>query len=514
MTTLTQSISQKAIPEEVLALIPEELRKMYALIPIDFTSTGVLTVATSSYEDTLENLSVITKTLQKDNPSIIGVHPVNTDATNFNDGYLTHYRTTFAFNNNNNADNDNKVVATTAQEALFNRIMQSAIDKNASDIHIIPSKNNTLVSFRIDGQFTQQNFNITISDEMALSNLFKTKGKMKGNNLVPEDGQLIFNNEYEVRVNSLPYGRNTGRNIICARIIGRNDGIKSLETLSFTEDEAKSLRRIAAKPNGIFLICGPTSEGKSTTLYSLLKEIQIKKRCKIITIENPIEKYLDGIAQSETHEADTNSYSFADALRACLRQDPDVIMVGEIRDAETANIANIASQTGHLILSTLHVLNSIGVFQRLSDMGTNSRGFAEQVIGIASQRLLPVLCPHCKQRIESNLNADLRQQDLDLLEDGKFSYMATGCDKCNHTGISGRIPIIEIIEFNNYLKDFFRHEHGLVETEIFLRNNTSFKSLWQKGFDQVAKGNVSLDALLSTITRDEDLTQCKEGVSA
>ncbi len=307
----------------------------------------------------------------------------------------------------------------------------------------------------------------------------------------------------------MPYGKNTNRNIICARIIGTNAGIRSLEDLGFSDKETVLLRRIASKPSGIFLICGPTSEGKSTTLYSLLKEIQINHNCKIITVENPIEKYLGGVAQSETRDAKENKYTFGDALRACLRQDPDVIMVGEIRDAETAQIANIASQTGHLIFSTLHVLNSIGVFQRLSDMGANQKGFAEQVIGIASQRLIPVLCPHCKQEVISPKNSELRKQDLDKLNEGK-SFISVGCDKCGHTGISGRIPIIEIIEFNNYLKDFFRQEHGLIDTEKFLRKNTNFVSLWDKGFEQVVKGNVSLEELLNVITVDEDLNQYTE----
>lgn len=218
-----------------------------------------------------------------------------------------------------------------------------------------------------------------------------------------------------------------------------------MDELSLGDEEVSILRRLIHKPSGIILVCGPTGEGKSTTLYSCLKEIRDTTNSIITTIEDPIEKFIPGIAQTQVRiaENDSNSLTFDDALRCMLRQDPDVIMVGEIRDKATAITSVQGSQTGHLILSTLHVRNSISVFRRLNDMGANVSGFAEQIVGISSQRLLSVNCPHCRRRIVSKLNSELRGQDLELLEygtddngqEGYISYISTGCENAAIPGL-------------------------------------------------------------------------------
>ena len=189
------------------------------------------------------------------------------------------------------------------------------------------------------------------------------------------------------------------------------------------------------------------------------------------------------------------------------------MLVGETRDAETALTAVQASQTGHLIFTTLHVRNSIAVFRRLQDIGVNVSGFSEQIAGIASQRLLSTLCPHCRhtQRVPDEMLDQLRPQVRALLpkdsEGHALSYVSDGCSYCNSTGIGGRIPIIEIIPFNNYLRDYFSEKHGLVDIEIYLRQHIGFASLWDKGFAHVADGTVSLKELLSRIEPDEDLSK-------
>ena len=172
-----------------------------------------------------------------------------------------------------------------------------------------------------------------------------------------------------------------------------------------------------------------------------------------------------------------------------------------------------------MILSTLHVRNSISVFRRLADMGANVGGFAEQIVGITSQRLLSVNCPHCAKAIVSPLNEELRKADLEMLPDGideitgkegKVTYVSSGCEMCNHTGFMGRIPVVEILEFNNYLRDYFSLHHGLIDIEKYLRKNFGFKSLWDKSMTHVASGKVSLKELFSKIEPDEDLGDWNE----
>ena len=510
-------LSNADISTEVLSLVPQKIMEQRFLMPLKFDEeTGRITLVTSKYTDNFADIGIILKELCAANGSkILSIELLDTTYDNFSSGYNAHYKQNFTPSVVVEQVQIDTSKITSEQTKMADNILQQGITADASDIHITPTKDGpSKVEFRIDGKLYDAGIVLKQEDAVTICNIYKRNAGLDVNNLIGQDGRFTFLGR-DFRLSTLPYGNDNISNKIVLRILGALDSVKDLDELSFSDDEVKALRKLIRKPSGILLVCGPTGEGKSTTLYSCLKEIRDRGRYAITTAEDPIEKYIHGISQTQVKEADNEnaSLTYEKIMRSNLRQDPDVIMVGEIRDKPTAVIAVQASQTGHFILSTLHVRNSISVFRRLNDMGANTAGFAEQIVGISSQRLLSVNCPHCKKKIVSEYNELLRKQDLEMLEkgvddngnEGYISYISTGCDECNHTGFKGRIPIIEIIEFDNYLRDYFAEKHGLIEIEQFLRKNSSFKSLWDKGMSHVSEGSVSLEELLETIEPDIEL---------
>ena len=522
---LAGQVSELNISTKVLAMIPQDLMELRIIMPFRFDdATGILDIVTARYKDVCKDIAVISDVIARENSDVKGIRPYAVTYENFLSGFNAHYKQVFTSSVAINASTNQVVVdsgkITSEQTKLADEILKKAIEVSASDVHITPSGEVAYVHFRIDGKLRDSGMLLRVEDEVILGNIYKRNAGIEVNNLIGQDGRFTFLGR-DFRLSTQPYGDNGMRNKIVLRIIGKSENNLTLDTLGFQETEVVQLRKMINKPSGIILVCGPTGEGKSTTLYSSISELAANTDKVIVTIEDPIEKYIDGVAQTQVHIAETekNSLTFAKALRSMLRQDPNVIMVGEIRDKETALVAVQASQTGHLILSTLHVRNSVAVFRRLIDMGANVGGFAEQIVGITSQRLLSVNCPHCCKAIVSPLNDELRKADLVRLpegidsltgEKGKVTYVSSGCEKCNHTGFIGRIPVVEIIEFNNYLRDYFSSQHGLIDIEKYLRNNFGFKSLWDKAMVHVASGKVSLKELLSKIEPDEDLGDCNE----
>lgn len=503
-----QLISQIDIPANVLTMVSKELMEKRNLMPISFDSdTGTLTIVTSNYQEVSSDIAFLETLIRQNQPSVEAIYIEEVTYENLSSGYNFHYKIPFTPTvNNKTVSVPKEKEITSEQTKLADEILNKAIKVDASDIHITPLQESAKVQYRVNGKLRDTDFSLDKDDEITICNFYRRKAKIGVNNLVPCDGRFYFAGR-AFRLSTMPYGDSGERNKVVLRLLASGGAVAKVENLGFTNDEVEALRRLSQKPSGIMLICGPTGEGKTTTLYSLISEINDKNEKIIISYEDPIERYIDGIAQSQMHDAEDlkNKYDFARGMRSGLRQDPNVMLVGEIRDAETALIAVQASQTGHMIFSTLHVRNSISVFRRLSDLGANVSGFAEQIVGIASQRLLTTLCPYCKEKVESPLNNRLRERDLKLLEDGKSTYIAKGCKECNGTGYSGRVPIIEIIEFNNYLRDYFAEKHGLIEIEKYLRTNCAFESLWDKGFKYVINGDVSLEELLGCVEPDEEI---------
>lgn len=509
-------LSEAGIAREVLSMVPRTLMEQRYLMPAAFDpGRGRLTLATSRPFEVWTDLSVIHSQIAKDHPEVKAVTLLACEYENLAAGYMAAYGHPFSPAAGPEQAEVEIGKATNEQTRLADEILQRGIENRASDIHITPGRDGpSRVEFRVDGKLHDSGIVLSREDSVILCNIYKRNASLEVTNLVGQDGRFSFMGR-DFRLSTQPYGGDNLRNKVVLRIMGGAESSRSLDQLGFSSEEVAQLRRLIHKPSGIILICGPTGEGKSTTLYACLQELAQPANQVIVTVEDPIEKYIPGVAQCQVRLADNEraSLTFSKALRSMMRQDPDVIMVGEIRDGETALVAVQASQTGHLILSTLHVRNSISAFRRLSDMGANVSGFAEQIVGISSQRLLSLNCPHCRKSMVSPRNSELREQDLALLKEGeghdgrygRLSYFSSGCERCGNTGFIGRLPLIEIIPFDNYLRDFFAQPHGLVDIERHLRSAIGFTSLWDKGMRLVADGRVSLEELLSVIEPDADL---------
>lgn len=513
------SLADYTINTNVLAMISPQIMSEKNVMPLSYNETNnILTVVTPNYNEIFREQTILTELLKEFNDQLAGLNIVGIEFNNFTSGYSAHYHQQFISGNGTKSNREiykiNMDTVTSEQTKLAREILQKGVEAGASDIHIEPGATGARVRFRIDGRVQGSSIpTLSISDEVMVCNIYKRNAGLEVSNLVAQSGRFSMYGK-DFRFESTPYGDSGIRNTIVLRIIGSSDEITSLDNLNFKKEETEQIRDLLYEPNGIILVCGPTGEGKSTTLYSCIKELADSDNYVIDTVEDPIEKYIDGISQSQYHyaEVERNSYTFAKAIRSFLRADPDVIMVGEIRDKETALTAIQASQTGHLIFSTLHVRNSISVFKRLYDMGVNVSGFTEQTAGIISQRLLALNCPHCRKRVVSKLNRKLRKKDLLMLKQGEdeqgnkgyITYKSVGCERCHLTGIVSRKPILEIIPFNDYMRDYFCERHGLVEIEKYLRKHNGFRSLWDKGMELVATGEVSLEELLSRLPVDTE----------
>lgn len=502
-------LAEISIPAELLLKVDKKMVDRYFIMPFEFNSdTGALKVVYYR-PDTILALDLILKKLQSRHAEIKEIEPYTVSFENFRDGVQTQYNQAFNPQQGNSSGESNSMMAAdTELTKLVQDILTKAIDMKASDIHITGGKFGSYLQFRVNGELVQPDIQITKDFKSGVRNRIMAfcEGMDAANPLIPQDGSFKFGDK-EFRVNILPMGEEYGSKI-AIRINDPESNLARLDNMAFDKNDLDVIKRLCQKPYGIILATGPTGEGKTTTLYGCLAERGTEDYV-ILSFEEPVERRIEGIAQSPINilkENDKNSYGFDTALKAAMRQDPDIINIAEIRDKMTAIAAAQASQTGHLVFSTIHVRSIISVFKRLRDLGISNIGsITSEIAGIFSQRLVALNCPHCRKRVISECNSILRQQDLDMLEEGKYSYESHGCEKCNFTGIAGRKPIVEILEFNNVYRDFFEEKHSLIETEIFLRKR-GFKSLWDKGMALVKTGDLSLKQLTGRLEPDEDLS--------
>ncbi|MBP9996649.1 MAG: Flp pilus assembly complex ATPase component TadA [Lachnospiraceae bacterium] len=330
---------------------------------------------------------------------------------------------------------------------LVKSMIESAVRKRSSDIHIEPMENQVRIRYRIDGTLYQQN---TYSPRIlpALVARIKIIGGMDiAEKRKPQDGritQVVDRMEYDIRVSILPtvYGEK-----IVMRLTSKTALTKAKKDLGFSDSELKVFDHILSNPHGILLVTGPTGSGKSTTLYTALSELN-SSEVNIITVEDPVEANIDGINQVQTNNK--ANLTFASALRSILRQDPDIIMIGEIRDGETAGIAVQASITGHLVVSTLHTNSAASTVTRLEDMGIEPYLIADSTVGIIAQRLVRRLCPACKQEYEPD---EEEKELLGIAPDEHVKiFRPRGCKLCDDNGYKGRIGVYEIMEVTHDLK--------------------------------------------------------------
>ncbi len=370
---------------------------------------------------------------------------------------------------------------------LINAILSQAVRDHASDIHIEPFEDRLAIRFRIDGILTE-----VLSPKLVLAPVLVSRLKVMARldiaeKRLPQDGRItvkLGGNAVDIRVSTLSSAH--GERVVL-RILDTAAGQLKLEQLQMQEAEAHKLSRALHKPHGIILVTGPTGSGKTTTLYAGLSHINDRRR-NILTIEDPVEYLLPGIGQTQVNTK--VDMTFARGLRAILRQDPDVVMVGEIRDRETASIAVQASLTGHLVLSTLHTNTAIGAVTRLEDMGVEPFLLASSLEMIVAQRLVRVLCEHCKKPHTPTAAERLL---LALPKDCQV-FSPVGCEHCNHIGYRGRMGIYEVIEVDDTLRQMI-HEHA-GEQELLAHARKSCAALIDDGRQRILDGHTCMEEVL------------------
>ncbi len=373
---------------------------------------------------------------------------------------------------------------------LVNLAVLTAIRDGASDIHVEPTKSSTRIRYRIDGRLREL-MSAPPGMHAAVISRIKVIGKMDiAERRLPQEGRVHVvaeGRDVDLRVSSMP--TLVGEKIVL-RILDKSALRVSLDMLGMSADQFESFRRIIQKPHGIVLVTGPTGSGKTTTLYSVLDLLATPEK-NIVTIEDPVEYQLDLINQIQVN--DTIGMTFARALRSILRQDPDVVMVGEIRDEPTARVAIQAALTGHLVMSTLHTNNAPGAFVRLSDMGIESYLLASAFNGVVAQRLARTICPQCRTSYYPS-EAVLRDAGW-ADEPDRVCYKGEGCKHCHDSGYRGRLGIFEIIEVSDEVRTAIHSltdESGLIQ--VVRRHG--WRPLREEGLQLVIDGRSTLEEVL------------------
>jgi len=375
---------------------------------------------------------------------------------------------------------------------LVNTIIQQAIKKNASDIHIEPQEKNVRVRYRLDGELVEIMLINKTLHQPILSRIKLMAGMDIAKKRCFQDGSFhltVDNHIIDIRVSTIPTVN--GEKAVL-RLLNRNRFLLNLEQLGFNEKQINSIYKMLNIPYGMILVCGPTGSGKTTTLYSMLNYIN-KPNKNIVTLEDPIEFALPGINQVQINPQ--VGLTFADGLRAILRQDPNIIMVGEIRDQETANIAIRAALTGHLVFSTLHTNNASGAIVRMLDMGVESYLLASCLVGIIAQRLVRKICPRCK---EEYLPSESEKAFLGVNSEKIRLLKGKGCNFCNHTGYSGRTVVGEIVYLHSAHRRLISKRAPLQQLDRVSRK-LGYRNIKQNGIDLVYKGITTVEELMALI---------------
>lgn len=491
-----------AIEPEIQELIPASVLKKYKMIPFEYAvdNMNVLRVAMSDPMDmtAMDDIGIITN---------LRVEPVVATTTSimlaidryYGQAEVNSALEEYAREKEIFLEEEEDIYSEDVNNSPIVQLVKSMIDQavrqRASDIHIEPMERQVRIRYRIDGAlYEKATYNARLLAAMVAR--IKIIGGMDiSEKRKPQDGritQVVDRKEYDIRVSILPtvYGEK-----VVMRLTSKNALTKEKSQLGLDAEELKRFDHILCNPHGILLVTGPTGSGKSTTLYTALSELN-KEDVNIITVEDPVEANIDGINQVQVNNK--ANLTFATALRSILRQDPDIIMIGEIRDQETASIAVQASITGHLVVSTLHTNSAASTITRLADMGIEPYLIADSTIGVIAQRLVRRLCPECKKPKKADA------EELELLQQKPDAdvtiYEPCGCTKCDGTGFRGRIGVYEIMEVTQPLKNIIS-KHGTAEeikekaleegmstlrmsaTKYVLRGITSIPEMMRVSFD-------------------------------
>jgi general secretion pathway protein E len=372
---------------------------------------------------------------------------------------------------------------------LINALLTEAVKANASDIHIEPFESRLSIRMRVDGIMRE-----ILQPRAMLAPLIVSRIKVMSKldiaeKRLPQDGRIslkVAGRAVDLRVSTLPASQ--GERVVL-RLLDKQAGRLNLDHLGMAKPSQDVIDRLIHRPHGIILVTGPTGSGKTTTLYAALTRLNDKSR-NIMTIEDPIEYFIDGIGQTQVNVK--VELTFARGLRAILRQDPDVVMIGEIRDLETAEIAVQSSLTGHLVLSTLHTNTAVGAVTRLRDMGVEPFLLASSLIGVLAQRLVRVLCEECKEPYKANA---VDCEKLGLEKDADVTlYHSGSCSKCSHSGYSGRTGIYELVPVDDTMREMI-HD-GAAEQALERYARSVSPSIGDDGKRRVLDGHTTLEEVL------------------
>ena len=392
----------------------------------------------------------------------------------------------------NEADN-----ASAPTVKLVNSILERGIVEKASDVHIEPREEEMVVRIRVDGRLTEI-LKIPKNLQSAVISRLKVMANMNvTERRVPQDGRASIRSggkEIDMRINTLPtiYGEK-----IVIRYLWRDSTTLSRSGIGITDRDGEKFDRIIKNNSGLILIVGPTGSGKTSTLYTIIQELN-QPDVNMISLEDPVEYQIDGVTQVTINEK--VGLTFAEALRACLRQDPDIICVGEIRDGETAEIAMRAAMTGHLVLSTIHTEDAVSAIDRLKDIGVEPYLISGSLRGIISQRLVRKICPECRQEVAPDYEA----ADLVGIKDpDNFHFFkGAGCHKCFNSGYRGRTGVFEILTLNSRLRDAINA--GVPSSELRkMIYDSDFVPMIVNARDLIAKGVTTVDEVLSEVATIE-----------
>ena len=526
---MNQPISQDLnIPKSTVSLFPVSIAQKYNILPWQLsTSEGITTLSILtcnqdifSLQDDLLNLA------RETNPNIDALSYFMIEEKYLQDAISDIYGVAFddsAYSNdtfevvteaNDDSDFDevqDELVENSPIVTMVNTIIKTAVEKKASDIHFEPEDSGMIVKFRLDGVLIPQNqYMIQEKNKRTVVARLKMLAQMDvSKKRDTQDGNMklrINDNEVDFRVSSLPVIN--GEKIVL-RILDKTTSLLSLDKLGFTKKDIHIVTNIINRPTGMILITGPTGSGKSTTLYSMLNEIDSVSK-NITTIENPVEYQLRGINQVQV---DDKHMTFASALREILRQDPDVVMVGEIRDKETAENAVQAAQTGHLVFSTLHTNDAISVISRLKRFDVEPDAITQTLLCVMAQRLVRNVCPHCQEEYVPDFEKyGLNEEDVAALMQPNENEAANGlvqhhfihgvgCEKCNQTGYKGRRTIYEYYTLDDDIRDMIERGETVYNIKKFLSRDRGYKTMWENAINLVRNNTTTIEEVISKVKR-------------
>ena len=488
------------INKSLFDLFTLEFMKRYKIVPVSMSPDGKLLIATGNPLDCMAMSAISTQIVCP--MDYVLVPPGQIDR--YIDSIAVSMSTSAALDDLNTegdeemfsakrgagedsiAEND---VVNNPSVRLVDSIIREAVPYRASDIHIEPFEKTVKVRYRIDGDL-QERAEFPINSYSAICARIKIMAGLDiAERRTPQDGRInmiIGGKEFDFRVSSLPtmFGEK-----FVIRVLDKTSFRFTRDDLGFTEKENVYINKMLAKPHGIILLTGPTGCGKSTTLYSFLKEVNTPA-VNIVTVEDPVEYVMQGINQTQVN-AKANM-TFATALRSILRQDPDIIMIGEMRDEETAEIAVRAAITGHLVFSTLHTNDAAGAITRLEDMGIADYLVADALVGVIAQRLVKRLCPECRRRSKTS------QGEMKMLglNEPVTIYRPQGCQYCNNTGYKGRVAVHEIMYMNENMRNAVSREKNLEVLRKLARQN-GMVTLWSSCRELVLSGVTSIQQLMT-----------------